>query len=369
MTVQAFLLNHLKAMQEIYEVYVITNTVTPDFLQAFGIQAKVIPLRIERKISLWTDLRAMFSLFLVFRQNHFDLVHSVTPKAGLLSMMAGCFAFIPIRLHTFTGQVWATRSGLGRFVLKNVDRLLGKCATHLLVDSVSQKEFLVHEHVLSSNKATVLVHGSISGVNTERFKPNPISRRKIRQQIGIAETGILFLFLGRLTKDKGILDLVEAFTRLRKDNQEIHLLLVGPDEDAVQKAIREVSSDCIGSINFVGFTNTPEAYMAAADVFCLPSYREGFGSVIIEAACVGIPAIGSRIYGIVDAIEDGKSGLLHDAKNVQDLLDKMRLLASDSELRGKMGRYAQNRAKSLFPTSIVTAALLEYYQELLPETL
>lgn len=365
MTVRAFLLDHLAAMQDKFDLFLITNAVSTDILAKRGIRGHVIPLRIERKIALWRDALALFRLVRIFLHYRFDLVHSVTPKAGLLSMVAGCLARIPVRVHTFTGQVWATRSGVSRWLLKSMDRLLSVCATHLLVDSFSQRAFLVKEQVVIPSKARVLAHGSISGVDVARFRPDSISRLRIRNELGIGDASTVFLFVGRLNRDKGVLDLATAFARLCGGNQQLHLMLVGPDEEGMRSAIIALCAECEKNVHFLGHTDSPEQYMAASDVLCLPSYREGFGSVVIEAAAVGLPAIGSRIYGITDAIEEGVSGLLHDAGDTGQLAEQMRQLAMDAAMRQKMGRDAQDRARRIYSKEVVVSAQLDFYRQLI----
>jgi len=360
-TVRAFLAGHLRALAGRFEVTVVVNTTNPAFLDDLGFRLRVIPLPIERSISLRADLAALFDLIRLFREERFDVVHSVTPKAGLLAMLAGFFARLPVRVHIFTGQVWATRSGLSRLLLKSMDRLLAACATHLLADSASQRDFLVAEGVVREAKVGVLAKGSISGVDTGRFYPDAAARKSIRTKLGIGEDEIIFLFLGRLNPDKGVLDLAPAFIRLSGDS---HLLFVGPDEAGMQAQIESITENH-PRVHFVAYTDKPAAYMAAADVFCLPSYREGFGSVILEAAACGIPAIGSRIYGVSDAIEEGKSGLLFPPGNIDALADCMRLLLQNSGLRGQMGDYALQRAEQDFSSARVTQAWLEYYDTLL----
>jgi len=360
-TVRAFLVGHLRALVEQYDVSVVVNTNNPSFLDDLGLQLRVIPLRIERNIAPLRDLAALFALIGLFRRERFDLLHSVTPKAGLLAMLAGKMAGIRLRIHTFTGQVWATRSGFSRFLLKSMDRLLAACATHLLADSVSQRDFLVAEGVVRKAKVGVLAKGSICGVDSVRFHPDAAARQAIRKELGIKQKEVTFLFLGRLNRDKGVLDLAQAFTRLSGD---CRLLFVGPDEAGMQAEIESITEHH-PHVHFVAYTDKPATYMAAADVFCLPSYREGFGSVILEAAACGVPAIGSRIYGVTEAIEEGKSGFLFPPGDVDALAGIMRRLLENSSLRVQMGEYARQRAEHDFASQRVTEAWLEYYDVVL----
>jgi len=365
MTVTAFLKEQIIALSKHYNVSLVVNTRQADFAEANGLPVTLIPLAIQRAINPIADFLALFSLLRVFRQNHFDLVHSVTPKAGLLAMLAGKLAGVPLRMHTFTGQVWATRTGFLRLLLKSMDRLLAASATHLLADSTSQRKFLIDQNVTRTDKLKVLAEGSISGVNAARFKPESVARKEIRAQLGIDEHHILLLFLGRLNRDKGVLDLATAFAHIANENRQVHLLFVGPDEGSLHGEIESICAAYKARIHFIHYTRKPESFFAASDVFCLPSYREGFGSVVIEAAACGIPAIGSRIYGVSDAIEEGKSGFLFEAGNVDELSTCLLQLLTDESLRRRMGEDALLRARRDFSSERVTQAWLEYYDALL----
>ena len=360
MTVSAFLREPIRRLSEHYDVLVVANLNPGESLIGLGSSVKVFPVRIERKISPWRDLLAMWYMFRFFRRCRFRLVHSVTPKAGLLAMAAAFLAGVGIRIHTFTGQVWATRSGLSRWLLKNVDRSIGWLSTDTLVDSISQRCFLLDEGVLAQAKSGVLAQGSISGVDILRFKPDAEARVKVRSALRISDGDIVFLFLGRLNRDKGVLDLAAAFSGI--DNSEAHLLVIGPDEERMGLQMLQLAGGNAGRVHFVGFAAKPEEYLAAADVLCLPSYREGFGNVVIEAAAVGIPAIGSRIYGVVDAIAENESGLLFEARNVSELQACLLLLCNEKELRIRLGRQARERVLAQFTSERLAAAWLDFYQ-------
>lgn len=364
MTVKAFLKDQIIALSKHYDVTLIVNTDRTDFAEQNGLSVNVIPLAIERVIRPVADLIALFRLASLFRQHRFDLVHSVTPKAGLLAMLAGRIAGVRLRIHTFTGQVWATRLGFSRLLLKTMDRLLASSATNLLADSFSQRQFLVDQGITRAEKISVLADGSISGVNTGKFKPDTNARVEIRKQLGVSDQDVLLLFLGRLNRDKGVLDLATAFADVAAANSQLHLLLVGPDEGKLKEELEQISAAYQERIHFVDYTDKPEAYFAAADVFCLPSYREGFGSVIIEAAACGLPAIGSRIYGISDAILEGKTGIFFDAGDIDGLAAAIELLCTDSKLRIRMGEAACQRACHDFPTKRLVQAWIDYYDGL-----
>lgn len=357
MTVKAFLREHIQAAAARFEVSVIANA---SGTALADVPARLIHVSIARKIAPLADLAALVRLIGIFRRERFDLVHSVTPKAGLLAALAGALAGVPVRVHTFTGQVWATRGGAARALLKALDRLTAALSTGVLADSASQRDFLVAEGVVAADRVQVLGHGSVNGVDGLRFRPDAAARERVRVQAAIPPDAVLFLYLGRLARDKGLLDLARAFAGV----DAAWMLMVGPDEDGIAGELRAACGAAAGRLRFLGHTAEPEQYMAAADVFVLPSYREGFGSVILEAAAAGVPAIATRIYGVTDAVVEGKTGLLVPVRDPDALADCMRRLGRDAPLREEMGRAARERVLRDFRPGDLTRALLAYYEAL-----
>lgn len=357
--VHAFLRGIIQAAAEKYEVTIICNSADKHLLD--GLNARLILLPIERKPSLWRDMLVLFKLVKLFRSERFDIVHSHFPKTGLLGMLAAWLACTPIRIHTFHGEVWATRSGWRRAALKLFDQLVALLATNILVVSPSQQVFLVNEGVLPIGKAKVIGSGSVCGVDVERFHPDLNARRTMREGLGISQDAIVILFVGRLNRDKGMLDLAAAFDSIARNRSDVVLLLVGAEEDTPFSRIQEICRAEHDQLHYVPFTSTPERYMAATDIFCLPSYREGFGVTIIEAAACGVPAVASRIYGITDAVADGKSGLLFPAGDVIALTQTLLQLITGNELRQHMGNAARVRALELFRSEIITRDMMLLY--------
>lgn len=361
-TAKSFLTNHIAALAKDYAVTLVANYSDNSLPLDFIAGVDAVDIRIVRNIDVASDLVALYRLYQFFRSEEFSAVHSVTPKAGLLAMVASFFAGISLRYHTFTGQVWATKRGAFRFLLKSLDKLIFSMATHVLVDSPSQRQFLIDHGVVSSGRSSVLGDGSIAGVDLQRFRPNVQSRVAVREQYGIPHDAFIFLYLGRMNMEKGVGELIDAFSLLKKSNRTAFLLLVGPDEDRVLNEKESVISHLPGRVLREGYTSTPEFFMAAADVFCLPSHREGFGTVILEAAASGVPSVGSNIYGVTDAIVDGYSGLLHKVKDAADLAEKMQVLLDDHELLDRFGRNALERARSSFSVERIVNDFVSFYR-------
>jgi glycosyltransferase involved in cell wall biosynthesis len=360
-TINAFLKEHILMLSEYYNVTVVTSVTTRSSVQIPD-NVKLISLNIERDISIINDIKSLLALNILFRKEKFNLVLSVTPKAGLLSALAGCFARVKHRTHWFTGQVWVTQTGFRRGLLKSVDKLLASCISDALIDSQSQFDFLINENILKPEKGTVLGSGSICGVNLDRFKFDPEIKRLYRQKIGLTNDDKVLLFLGRLNSDKGVLDLVNSFHHVVSQIDNLHLVLVGPDEQNIEKIL--VDTGCLHEkIHFIGSTTEPEKWMSIADLFCLPSYREGFGSSVIEAAAIGLPAITSRIYGLTDAVIEGETGLMHQVANIEEISNAIKEIVENDTLRKYLGKNARKRVVTSFSQKYVSNLLLQYVNE------
>ena len=363
--VNAFLRNHLLALSKTHKVTLCVNTTAYPLVEDLAGAVQVCHIDIARKIAPWQDLRALFQLLRCFRELRPVTVHSLTPKAGLLAMLAGWLAGVHWRFHTFTGQVWATRTGIGRSLLKGLDWLIARCACQVFADSVSQCRFLEDQGVVRRGGISMLGQGSVGGVDLSRFCADPAARAALREEAGVSDADPVFLFVGRLVRDKGVFDLVEAFAALSAKHERWQLWVVGPDEEGLQVALQAAGERLGVRTRWFGPTPVPERYMAAADVFVLPSYREGFGSVIIEAAACGIPSIAYRIDGVIDAIVDGNTGLFVDKGDVQGLSDAMNRLGAQSNLRKILGAAAHLRCTREFSSASVTKAWLDFYSSLL----
>jgi glycosyltransferase involved in cell wall biosynthesis len=354
LVLKAFLLGHISRLSCAWDVAVCVNVKECEVTFNLEGSTELYPFEIRREVALFHDLLALGKLWHFYNSKKFQALVTVTPKGGLLGMMAARFARIPLRVHWFTGQVWATRKGMVRAMLKGFDRLTAACATHVLADSPSQRDFLVREGVVSKDKISVLGQGSISGVDTARFRPDSMAQAQIRGELHIPNDALCLLYIGRMKKDKGVSDLLDAFRVLRTEFKNLHLLLVGPDEEGLLTNMK------MNGLHIIGYTSKAEDYMAAADIICLPSYREGFGSVLIEGAACGLPAVASHIYGITDAVVENVTGLLHPPGDVQALVDSLHLLLSDEVLRIRLGKQAYERALASFKASQIENLFVQF---------
>jgi glycosyltransferase involved in cell wall biosynthesis len=294
-----------------------------------------------------------------------DIIFTITPKGGFLGIFSGFILRIKKRIHWYGGQVWFSREGLVKNILKKIDKLISILSTNVLTECDSQKKFLEDEKVVRRNFLKVLANGSICGVDTTRFKPNLKNREIIRKKLDISADTILLLFLGRLNKDKGILDLADAVNDIiEKDKKNISLLVVGPDEENIKSKIKVLCKSSINKIHFIEFTSEPEKYMSAADIFCLPSYREGFGMAALEAGACALPVITSRIYGLIDAVKEDHTGLFHEVKNKEQIKECIIRLVENKELRETLGKQGRERVLKDFEQKYVTEEFVKYIQNL-----
>ena len=357
--VRYFLVNHIVNFSSVYNVTVVSNLAkNAHILDVLPIGVKKHNIPLIREISVFSDVRALFLLARYFYRKKIKIVYSVSPKSGLLSMIAARLIGVPVRIHTFTGQVWVTKVGIMKWVLKLLDYVTAMLATVVIVDSPSQRDFLIDHNVVTADKSLVIGEGSISGVDIERFCPKPNVRKKIRMEMGVSDEVVVFLYVGRLKRDKGLIELSKAFLSISAELDNIALWFIGPDEDEIQGEIELIISKYSHTVKFIPYTTTPENYMVSSDVFCLPSYREGFGSTIIEAAACEVPSIGSKIYGITDAIQNGKTGVLVEKGNVSELAVAMKRLSNDSIYRIKLGQMAKERVLEKFDQYIISGQLL-----------
>ena len=361
----SFIHDAIRGLADDYDIYLAANMTEPEKLKELPIKG-YRHIDIERKISLGSDLKALRQLYAYIREMKFDAVHSLMPKAGLISAMAAWMARVPLRLHTYTGQVWATRHGAMRTMLKNMDRLIAKLNTHVLTDGFSQRDFLIKEKVISAKKSLVLGKGSVCGVRTESFTPNAEIRAVKRAELGIKDGQKAFVFLGRLNRDKGIVELLTAYNKLAAVVKDTKLVLFGHDEENMQQMFSSYTNLNDDNFLYYGLTKEPYNMLQAGDIFVLPTYREGFGSSVIEAQCMGMPVITSDAYGVLDASIENVTGLRCKVGDVDSLYDAMIYMCQNSEEAEKMGRAGRERVLRDFSVEYLVGEWKKFYNTILP---
>ena len=366
-TARAFLMDHIAQLQKEYEVHLVLNFPTVEDkkeFEALGLICHSAP--IQREITITGDLKGLFALKKIFKKEKFDCVHSVTPKAGLLTSIAGKLAGVPHRVHIFTGQVWATRNGIMRWGLKVMDKIIVAFDTNILVDGEGQRQFLIKEGILKGKNSMVPAEGSIAGIKLDRYVISQEVRELEREGLGLAGDKVVYIFLGRLNHDKGIGELYEAFNRLVVECPNSVLLFYGMDEEGYDaKAAAYPNIKKGENYFFPGLTKTPFNALQAGDVFVLPTWREGFGVSVLEAQALGLPVITSDAYGVVDASVEGVTGLRCGVNDPDGLYKSMKQYYEDAELRKAHGKAGRERVENHFSNDVVSKAWVEFYKEML----
>lgn len=323
-------------------------------------------ISIDRKKSFFSDLFALIALCRFFMSYKPDIVHSIMPKAGLLTAIAGFCCRVPVRIHTFTGQTWASKVGISRYFYYLIDRFINFLNTACLTDSCSQSIFLLENKISAAGQPLpVLSKGSLSGVDISRFDLTKLGNAAIqlRTSLGLEKDDFVFSFIARKTRDKGAVDVLKAFSTVSTITKKSKLLFVGPDEDGEISRLHETNPELFENVIEVGHVSNHEVYLAITDALCLPSYREGFGSIVIDAAAMCVPTIGSRIPGLTDSIADKHTGVLFTAGNLDELVIHMLAFVDNPKMREDMGRSAKERVDEFFTADRLYAALKEFYFE------
>jgi len=330
-----------------------------------GIRTIAVPM--ERHISLKKDLKSLFHMIRVFREEKPYAVHSMTPKAGLLCMIAGWFTSVPVRIHTFTGLVWPTSTGLKRKILMLTDKLTCACATHIIPEGEGVKNDLIAGKI-TNKPLRVLGYGNVMGVDMDRFSRRPEVIELANQLRD--DNKFTFVFVGRLVKDKGINELCKAYERIHNQYPNTRCWLVGPYEDnldPISAESRRLIDESDNGLVSVGRKSGDEllAYYAAADCFVMPSYREGFPNTVLEAGAMGLSSIVTDINGSREIIEDGKNGIIVPAKNEDSLYDAMQVMLISNIDRERMAENARKMIEDRFEQNFVRKCLYDFYDEVI----
>lgn len=330
-------------------------------------QTRCIDLPMERHISPIKDFISLCRLIKTFRKEKPDMVHSMTPKAGLLCMSAAWLTRVPVRIHTFTGLVWPTARGMQRWILKMTDRVTCSCATHVIPEGQGVLNDL-KEGKITNKEMKVLGYGNVRGIDMLRFSRRP----EIKEQAKTIRNDdvFTFLFVGRIVGDKGINELIGAFTQLLREHDNIRLILVGFFEKALDPILPKTKEQIenVSNIIYAGEQLGDDliAYYAAADCFVFPSYREGFPNTVLEAGAMGLPCIVTDINGSREIISDGENGVIIPSKDEQALYEAMKRMVEDRVSCEQMAANARPMIEERFEQGFVRQCLYDYYDEILP---
>lgn len=329
-----------------------------------------IEVEMTRTISPLKDLKAVWALYRIFKKERPDIVHTHTPKAGTLGMLAAKLAGVPIRLHTVAGLPLLLAKGNKRRLLDVVEKLTYSCATKVYPNSFVMKDIILKNGYTSADKLKVIGFGSSNGIDTSFFDPKNISevaKAELRSSLGLSDKDFIYVFVGRLVKDKGINELIEAFQKINENHPETKLILVGSYEKHLDPLLpdTERNIDENPAILSVGFQKDVRPFLAIADSFTFPSYREGFPNGLMQACAMQIPSIATDINGCNEIIDDGENGILIPTNDSGSLYGKMLYLLRNKEVRESMASKSRAKMVEKYERIFVWNEILNEYKSIL----
>ena len=367
LSLEKLLSGQLRFMSDYYEVIAVSSD--KERLEQYGKSEKVavFPIEMTRKITPIKDVLAVIKLYFYLKKNKPFIVHSHTPKAGVVGMLASKLAGVPHRLHTVAGLPLLEGKGFKRILLDFVEKLTYSCATKVYPNSHGLSKIIIENKYCFPDKLKVMADGSSNGIDTNYFNPELFSTDEnlnLKKELGIKEEDFVFVFVGRLVKDKGINEMIEAFEFLQKVEKGIKLLLVGDYEQELDP-LNAHSMESIKkneAILTVGFQNDVRPYFAIGDVLVFPSYREGFPNVVLQAGAMGLPCIVSDINGCNEIIIEGNNGIIIPVKDSNAIYEAMKKIATDENLQFQLQKNARKMIVSRYEQKVVWEAILEEYK-------
>lgn len=343
----------IPALQKDYEVVGVSSPGKElDALSEKGV--RTIEVAMARRISIVNDIKSLLKMCKVLRIEKPHIVHSITPKAGLITMIAAWLCRVPVRIHTFTGLVWPTTKGVQRKILMATDWLTCACATHIIPEGEGVKADLLNHHI-TNKPIKVLGYGNVRGVDMEYFKPEPRNTEDV----------FTFVFIGRIVKDKGINELVAAFKRVNEKHKHVRLVLVGPKEDDLDPILPETATEIRSNnaITEVGSQKDVRPFYQNANALVFPSYREGFPNVVLEAGAMGLPSIVTDINGSREIIIESKNGTIIPPRNEQALYEAMLNWVENPQEVASMAANARKMISERFEKSFVQKCMIDFYNK------
>jgi glycosyltransferase involved in cell wall biosynthesis len=330
---------------------------------------ETIDLEMTREITPEQDLVSLYKLYKILKREKPFIVHTHTPKAGIVGMIAAKMAGVKHRLHTVAGLPLVEATGTKRKILNQVERLTYACATKVYPNSKGLEDIILAHKFTKPEKLKVLANGSSNGINTEIFDLEVISveqREQLRIKLGLKPDDLVLVFVGRIVRDKGINELMEAFHTLSQKYDQLKLLMVGPYEEALDpisaKASKEIETNA--AIISLGWQDDVRPYFAVSDVLIFPSYREGFPNVVLQAGAMGLASIVSDINGCNEIIEEGVNGIIIPVKNSQAIEEAIESMIKNPEKTIQMKSVARQKIVSRYDQEMVWQAILQEYRNL-----
>jgi glycosyltransferase involved in cell wall biosynthesis len=328
---------------------------------------RYLSVELTRSMNPWKDLKCLLQLWGIFRREQFAIIQYSTPKGSLLGALAAWLARCPIRIYILWGLYYIGTAGFNRWLLKTFEKIICRISTHILPISHDMIGFLESEGLAQRRKCRVMMHGSACGIDLDRVDPQKWSTQRdiIRNQYNIPKDAVVIGTVARLTGDKGINELVQAFDTISKSSPNAYLVLVGDQElkDRLQPATEHIIAQN-ARIRAVGWQNNPLPFYAAMDIFCLPTYREGFGEVNLEAQAMELPVVSTDTIGPRESVHNGMTGFLVKVTSSEALLEPLRTLIADPELRTRMGKAGRQRVREQFDRKDIVRAVVEHRQSL-----
>ena len=326
---------------------------------------EVFEIEMSRKITPFKDLKSLLNLYKLIIKEKPTIVHSHTPKAGTIAMLAAKIANVPIRLHTVAGLPLMETKGIKRRLLIFVEKVTYACATKIYPNSHALATFINEKKIVSKSKVKVLANGSSNGIDTDYFKQEKIDSNNLnnlKKTLRICSSDFVFVFVGRLVADKGINELIQAFIKLYDVN--VKLLLVGNYEHELDPLLESTCSEINNNskIISVGYQSDIRPYLALSSCLVFPSYREGFPNVVMQAGSMGLPSIVTNINGCNEIIEEGYNGTIIPVKDAKALCLVMSKMAKHHNWRKTMAKNARNKITSNYNQQLVWQAILAEYQ-------
>jgi glycosyltransferase involved in cell wall biosynthesis len=369
-TIKAFFGKQLEFLQQNdFIITIITSygDSSQDFGEDLPKDVKVYNVDMSRTIEPLKDFRTLREIYKIIKSDDFDIVQYVTPKAAFLGSLASWWAKVPVRLYLMWGLYYVTQTGFKKFVFKTIEKIVCSCSTAIAPDSKGNVKLAVEEGLCKPDKIGVVGHGSANGVDTERFNPVRLYEdgRRIRKELNIPESAKVFGCIAAIVGDKGINELIEAFDEISQKHPEVYLLYIGQatEKDPVKKSTLG-TIDNHKKIIHLGWQTEPERYMAAMDIFVLPTYREGFGVVNIEASAMQLPVISTDVPGPQESIVNGETGILVEARKVKPLIEAMEKLIHLPLYAKKLGNAGRERVKKLYEQKILWGQIVEHRKSL-----